>query len=174
MAKHERSFGWPGRDPMNRRHSWVLLFAVGFAAIILASRLPAPVFAQPQDTAISQLETAFDAVHAAEQAGANVTGLDAMLNQASGLITEGTAIQSSQPAEAQHLFTEAGGIAAQVTSEANTAVTAGQGATFRGELFLAGELGVIALGCVLVYLYLPRVFWRIWAGVNGDSRVSPA
>jgi len=150
------------------------MFAVGFAIIILTSRLSSPVFAQPQGTPLSQVETAFDAVHTAEQAGANVTGLDLMLNQASGLITEGAAIQSSNPAKAQQFFTQAEGIAAQVTSDANAAVAGGQAATFRGELVLAGELGAIGVGCVLVYLFLPRVFWRIWAGVNSGSKVSPA
>ena len=60
----------------------------------------------------------------------------------------------------------------EVTSEAKTAEASGQSATFKDELFLTGELGSIGIGCVLVYLYLPKIFWRIWEGVNRDAKVS--
>lgn len=158
---------------MNKRRSLALLVATAFVLIILTLRFSPPTSAQPQTTDLSQIETAFNAVQTAEHAGANVTNLDGMLNQALALEAEGTAIQTSNPSMAQQQFSQAEKIATQVTIDAKVAEGTGQAATVKGELFLAGELGVIGVVCVLVYFYFPRVYWRVWARVNSDSEVSP-
>jgi hypothetical protein len=159
---------------MNQRHSLALLLASGLVIIILTGRFSSPAFAQPQPAPMPQIESAFSAVQAAEQAGANVTSLDAMLDQALSLVTEGNAIQATNPSEAQHLFTQAEAIATLTASDAKASMATGHVATERNEIFLAGELYAIGVACILVYLYLPRVFWRAWARVNSDSSVSQA
>lgn len=130
--------------------------------------------AQSQGTALTQVETAFNAVRTAEKAGANVTSLDAQLSQALSLISEGTAIQASDPSGAQQDFAQAGTIAGQVASSAQAEAGPAASSAANGEIILYAELAGIGLACVLVYFFLPRAFWGVWERLNRDRRVTRA
>jgi hypothetical protein len=147
------------------------LLLVGLVAL-LASEPPIVSKAQSQATALSAIEGAFSSVQSAERAGANVTGFDATLNQALAMVTEGNAIQSSDPSKAAQLFSEAEGMATEVASSAHAEISPANAVTTYNEIWLATELAAIGLACVLVYLYLPRAFWAVWGRAKKDDTVS--
>jgi hypothetical protein len=148
-----------------------VLLLVGFVAL-LASKPPLAAKAQSQSSALSAIEGAFGTVRSAERAGANVTGFDATLNQALAMVTEGTAIQSSDPSKSQQLFSQAEGMASEVAASAQAEIGPANAVTTYGEYWLVTELAAIGLACVLVYLYLPRAFWAIWGRAKRDDTVS--
>lgn len=142
--------------------------------LTIAPRLLPVVSAQSQSDALSKVETAFGAVTAAENAGANVSSLDDQLNSALDLISQGASIQESNQSAAQQLFSQAEVIASQVVSEARAEQSAGQVSTTRGEAFFGAELLALGVAGVMVYLYLPSLFWRIWLRLNRESTVTKA
>jgi hypothetical protein len=147
--------------------------AITFAMVALLAFLflMQPIHAQAGPGTLAEVETAFARVQAAESAGANVSGLDASLNQAVQLLGMGNAIQQSNPAQAQLLFSKANIIASQVAASAQAEISAGEASTIQGEETLYETLGVIAVVCVLVYLALPKVFWRVWLRMNSNYRI---
>jgi hypothetical protein len=120
---------------------------------------------------MAQVEGAFAKVQDAERAGANVSNLDASLNQAVHLIGMGNAVQQTNSTEAQELFSQAETIANQVAASAQAEIPGGNASTSQAEEALYSSLGGIAITCVLVYLYLPRIFWGIWLRMNSRHRV---
>jgi hypothetical protein len=148
-----------------------VLLLLGLVALVI-SKPPLAVKAQSQASAMSAIEGAFGTVQSAERAGANVTGLDATLNQALAMVTEGTAIRASDPSKAQQLFSQSEGMATEVAATAQAEIGPANTVTTYREYWLATELAALGLACVIVYLYLPRAFWAVWGRAKRDDGVS--
>jgi hypothetical protein len=137
--------------------------------VVLLSSVPT-VGAAPspaQVTAVQQkIATAFVAVQQAESRGGNVAGLTASLNQAVQLLQQ--AEQTSSPSQAATFLAQASSIAGNVTAEAPAVGAQGAAAVQNGLIITGVEVAAIAAACVLVYLYLPRLFWRLWERTHSD------
>jgi hypothetical protein len=154
---------------MNNQRSLQLLAFVSLFLVV--TLLASSSFAQQSSTPLSKVENAYVSVRAAERAGYNVTSLDASLNNALGLITQGTAIQASDPAGAQLLFNQSEAIASQVATSAQGLTRSGVSPASLREAYLVGGLVAIGVAMVLVFFFLPTLFWRVWTRTRADSVV---
>jgi len=117
------------------------------------------------------IQQAFASVQIAEKMGGNVTSLVFQLNQAVGLVARGGA--TSNLTEAATLFGEATQIANSVSASAPQVALNGAQATRLAQDTTVGEIVAFIVAGVLVYLYLPRLFWRLWLRSHRDWKVSP-
>ena len=148
---------------------------VALVLLLAASaRLAPAVSAQSQPDAVSKVATAFAAVVTAENAGANVSDLDTRLNMALGLISQGEAVQVSNPSGAQSFYSQAEAIASQVVTEAQAEQNSARASENTVRIVLGTEFATLGVAAVLVYLYLPTLFWAIWFWLNRDSTVAKA
>jgi hypothetical protein len=156
----------------------IALFLVLALLVVAPAAMSVPsASAQSQTAAITEVEGAFNAVWAAEHAGANVTDLDRQLNQALNLTSEGVLVQTSNPSRAHQLFSQAEAIAAQVfsqavTSEAQVERGSNESVATNKQILLGGELSGLGITALLAYLYLPSLYWGLWTRLNRDSKVS--
>ncbi|MDG6982725.1 MAG: hypothetical protein JRM74_04650 [Nitrososphaerota archaeon] len=134
----------------------------------------ANVHAQTSSDTKVQIGLAYAAVLGAEQDGGNVTGLVTKLNSAISLMQQANLVNSTDPARAQLLYSEASSLAQQVIQAAPAVASAGKAAVFAGQVDLAIETAVLAALALLAYVYTPRLFWRFWLRLHRDWRVKKA
>ena len=127
--------------------------------------------AQTSSQVKAQIAQAYTAVLTAEQGGGNVTSLVAKLNSAVSLVQQADALNATDPARAQPLYSQASALAQQVIGAAPAVAAAGRASTFDAQVSLVAETAVLAALAVLAYLYVPRLFWRYWYRTHRDWRV---
>jgi hypothetical protein len=157
-------------SPLKRGYELLVVAALLLALTVTVAENSA--FAQSVGPPLSQVESAYNTVRLAERAGYNVTGLDASLNQAMGLISQGTEIETSDPAMAEQMFSQANSISTQVATSAQALLQSGLSPATKGEAYLAGGITAIAVAIVLVFLYLPTLFWSFWTRFRAGYLVS--
>lgn len=148
-----------------------LLVVGSLMLVFLAS--PA-VQGQSGSPASVQVGQAYAAVLGAGQAGGNVTALVAKLNAAISLIQQGDAVNATDPARAQALYSQASTLAQQVLQAAPGVAAAGRSAVLNAQIELAVETVVLGALAVLAYVFAPRVFWRLWLRTHRGWRVKKA
>jgi len=118
-------------------------------------------------SADASVQTAFLAVHSAEARGGNVSGLDAQLNTAIGLIQSANSENSTNPAQATRDLQNATNIAQSVEAEAPT--IGQQGASAR-QLQLEVSIGLAAVMVAVaaaLYVMGDRISRRLWLRMYG-------
>ncbi len=109
-----------------------------------------------------EVNRVFTLLEAAEAKGANVTGAALSLNHALELISAGGAPELSQAAS----------IVQQVNSSIPGLVAEGDSARYWGTAGLAATLAVLGIAGVLVFLFMPKLVWRLWVRSKKGWRVS--
>lgn len=112
--------------------------------------------------ALAALEEVFFALQSAESMGANVTSAAHDLNHALALIESGS----------EQDLMEAASIIQQVNSSIPGLMAEGEMARRMSTAGLATTLAVLAVAAALVYFFMPRLVWRIWARSRRDWKVS--
>lgn len=121
-----------------------------------------PVSAYSQDGLRTEAIGVFTLLEAAEARGANVTAAAFSLNQAMVLIASGGQSELGQAAS----------IIQQVNSSIPSLVAEGESARYWGTAGLAATLTVLGIAGVLVFLFMPRLVWRLWARSKKGWKVS--
>ena len=163
--------------PGGSAHSlWKWCVSALFLATLLTSSFATPpaAHALASSQVQAQISQAYTAVLKAEQSGGNVTSLVAKLNSAVSLVQQAGLVNSTDPAKAQSMYSQASTLAQQVISSAPAVAAAGKAATFDAQASLVVETAVLAGLAVLAYLYVPRLFWRYWYRTHRDWRVKKA
>lgn len=111
---------------------------------------------------VKELEEVFFALQSAESMGANVTSAAHDLNHALALMESGS----------EQDLMEAASIIQQVNSSIPGLTAEGETARRMSTAGLATTLAVLAVAAALVYLFMPRLVWRIWARGRRDWKVS--
>jgi len=111
-------------------------------------------------------------VQNAQASGGNVSSLVAQLNQAAQLVLDSRQTRNSTRAGVD--LARAASIADNVSALA-PGVRAEGIVNTRNDLIATGvELVMLGASCVLVYIYLPRIFWRMWTRAHRNWRIEPA
>jgi len=105
-----------------------------------------------QDTLLAEIQVAFLSISDAESRGANVTSAALDLNRALSLASSGDPQSVS----------EAAAIVQGVRSSVPSLIAEGEAARYWGTVGLAAWLAALAAAGILVYLYTPKLVWRIW------------
>ncbi|MDG6900562.1 MAG: hypothetical protein JRM80_01175 [Nitrososphaerota archaeon] len=119
----------------------------------------------------SEVSQAYAAVLSAERSGGNVTSLVAQLNTAISLLQEADRLNSTDPALAASLYTQAYNSASHVLQAAPGVASAGAASVRTAQVELGVETVVLVALAALAYLYIPRLFWRYWSRTHSDWRV---
>ena len=118
-------------------------------------------FAQPISVGDAQTSvyTAYNALVNAYNAGADISKLTVLLNQAINLTSQAQALASANPQQSQTLASQAQGKAENVTTQAAAAKLNGPAISPLVVAVLAAVL--VVCGCV-VYVYGPGLLWKGW------------
>ena len=158
-----------------KRETSRAIAAVAAACVIALLFVPASsASGQTSSQVKAQIAQAYTAVLTAEQSGGNVTSLVAKLNSAVSLVQQADALNATDPASAQSLYSQASALAQQVIGAAPAVAAAGRAAVFDAQVSLAVETAVLAALAVLAYLYVPRLYWGYWYRTHRDWRVKKA
>ncbi len=142
----------------------ILLFGLAFAAL--------PVHAQQSAQVSAQIGQAYIAVLNAEGNGGNVTSLVAKLNSAISLLQQADKINSTNPTQAQSLYSQASTLATQVVQASPATASAGKASVANAQVELVVETTILVGLAAVAYLYTPRIFWRIWFRTHRKWKVS--
>ena len=128
-------------------------------------------FAQPISVTDAQnsVYSAYKSVVDAYNAGADVSKLTVLLNQAINLTSQAQALASVNPQQSQTLASQAQGIAENVTAQATAAKLNGPAISPLVVTTLAVVL--VVCGC-LVYIYGPGLLWKGWFRFRRNYRVA--
>lgn len=154
--------------PPRRSRSPVLLAAF-LLVLVSASALQARAQESQLAATQQQVESAFALVQSAAASGGNVTSLLATLNQAAQLVIQSQETQNSTKAAAD--LARASSIAQAVSASAPQVGAQGAASTRSGEEAAGVELAAVAAVCLLLYVYLPRAYWRLWVRAHADWRI---
>lgn len=112
------------------------------------------------------VKTTYFRLQDAERMGANVTLPTQELNRALQLIdqAEGNSSDSS-------LLSQASSIIDNVNSRIPSMISEGESRNLSTNVWLAAAIAFIAIACLFVYLYLPRILWSAWAKYRADWSV---
>jgi len=134
------------------------------AAGAAPSEAPPAVAASPPsgDELRSDAASVFFLLSSAEDAGADVDAAASRLNQALALIGLGS----------EQDLMEAASIIQQVNSSIPGLMAEGEAARWMSTAGLATTLAALAVAAALVYLFMPRLVWRIWSRGRRDWKVS--
>ena len=137
-----------------------------FIIIILFILIP---YASAQEATEDEVRTkiinGYVLVEDAYSAGGNVSSLVAKLNQAINLLQDYK--ENNDPTVLQ----EAGRLADEVIDQVPMVKEAGETRVFWDNIYLtSGALIIGAIG-ILLYLYLPKVFFGLWLGARGENRL---
>ena len=146
--------------------------ALAVVLVLFASLAVTPLArAQSTPQVQADLGQAYAAVLTAEQSGGNVTTLVAKLDSAVAMVQQANLINSTDPARAQSLYSQASALAQQVIAAAPGVAAAGRASVLDAQIELGIETAVLAALAVLAYIFVPRLFWRYWSRTHGDWRV---
>ncbi len=120
------------------------------------------VSALSPDSLHVQVSEVFLLLEAAEAKGANVTDAALSLNHALELISAGGETELDQAAS----------IVLQVNSSIPALVAEGEAARYWGTTGLVATIVTLGIAGVLVYFFMPKLVWRIWARSKKDWKVS--
>ena len=145
---------------MNKRHfftslvlaSLVLFTSVGFAVA-------------RQESVDQQVFNTFKALSKAEAAGGNVSSLVADFNEAIEVLERGERTGNSS------LVEEARPRLNMISASAPVVAQEGAAANQIRILYTAVSLGLLAAVGFVVYLYVPKLFWRLWIRSKKNWRI---
>ena len=141
-------------------------------ACLLGSAVASANAQSAQAPAVQQkIGNAFALVQDAANSGGNVTSLVDSLNLAAQLVIESQLTSNSTRASA--ILSEASSIADNVTAAAPAVKAQGILTVTNNLLISVIEVAAIAITCALLYIYLPRAYWRLWARAHADWVVEP-
>ncbi len=123
---------------------------------------PAASYPLSKDALRSDAASVFLLLSSAEDAGADVDAAASSLNQALALIGSGS----------EQDLMEAASIIQQVNSSIPGLMAEGEAARGMSTAGLATTLATLAVAAALVYLFMPRLVWRIWTRGRRDWKVS--
>ena len=109
-----------------------------------------------------RLKEAFEATYRAESMGGNVDDLVESLNRAINLIEEGERINDEK------LKNEALKLIEEVIAEAPKVGEEGRVAAQNLKTQTVITISILAVSAVVVWLFMPRLFWRLW--INSRRR----
>ncbi len=144
----------------------VLLLSISFflSAVALVQSQTTPL-----DNAQTATHDAYKALLKADNAGADISKLTDQLNQALNLISQSQALTSSNPQQAQNLALQAQALAQNITQQAST--LKGNGLT-QNPLIIGASIASLIAGGILVYLFGPKAFWKVWLRLRKNYRIS--
>ncbi len=148
-------------DKANLALAVIALLAIAGCMQHVDSRPMAPSAASPESLR-AQINSVFLLLEAAEAKGANVTGAALSLNHALELVSAGG------PGELE----QAASVIQQVNSSIPGLVAEGESARYWGTAGLAATLAALGIAGVLVFLFMPKLVWRLWARSKRGWRVS--
>ena len=124
------------------------------------------------ETAVrGMISDAFSIVLDAEKAGGNTTELVALLNEALRLVEEGE--HSTNQTQAVVLLDQAERIAERVHVSSWDVKEAGLLAQRNADTSLMISVSALAVTALFAYLFMPRLFWRLWLKSHRNWRVKP-
>ena len=122
------------------------------------------------DSAQTAVHDAYRALVEADKAGGDISKLADQLNLALNFTSQAQALISSDPQKAQTLALQAQALAQNVTEQASTAK--GEG-LLQQPLTVAVTVTALLAGGVLVYLFGPKAFEKVWLRLRKNYRVRP-
>ncbi len=141
-----------------------LSISIFLSAVALVQSQPTPL-----DNAQTATHDAYKALLKAENAGADISKLTDQLNQALNLISQSQALTSSSPQQAHALALQAQTLAQNITQQASTLKSEGLA---QNPLIIGASIASLLAGGILVYLFGPKAFWKIWLRLRKNYRVS--
>lgn len=142
-------------------------------SFVLALAMVAAPLAQAQSPSQvnAQIGQAYAAVLGAEKSGGNVTSLVAKLDSATSLLQQANLVNSTDPARARSLYSQASSLAGEVLRSAPAVAAAGEASVSATQLALGVESAVLTALALLAYLYTPRAYWTLWLRTHKDWKV---
>ncbi len=122
----------------------------------------------------SAIQSAFASVYSAEKSGANVSALDARLNDAIQLVQNAVAENATNPAQAAADLQNATSVAQSVVTESPAAAQAGSAARQATEIASVSAASAIVVVSSLTYAFGGRVYRKAWLRLHRDYVVRPA
>jgi len=120
------------------------------------------------DSAQMAVHDAYKALVEADNAGGDIRKLTDQLNLALNLTSQAQALISSDPQQAQTLALQAQALAQNVTQQAST--VRGEGLVSR-PLIIGASIASLLAGGILIYLFGPKAFWKVWLRLRKNYRV---
>ena len=120
------------------------------------------------DSAQTAVHDAYKALVKADNAGGDISQLVDQLNLALNFTSQAQALIVSNPQQAQTLALQAQTLAQNVTQQAST--TAGAG-LFQRTLIIGASIASLLAGGILVYVFGPKIFWKVWLRLRKNYRV---
>ena len=122
----------------------------------------------PLDSAQTAVHDAYKALVEADNAGGDISKLTDQLNLALNLTSQAQSLIISDPQQAQTLALQAQSLAQNVTQQASNAT--GEG-LFQRPLIVGASIAFLLAGGILVYLFGPKAFWKVWLRLRKNYRV---
>jgi uncharacterized membrane protein len=145
------------------------LLALFLTLSVLTSAI---ALAHAQNTTVDGAQTAvhdaYKALVEADSAGGDVNKLTDQLNLAVNLTSQAQALISADPQKAQSLASQAQAIAQNVTEQASSAKSGGLA---QRPILIGASVTALLVGGILVYLFGPKVFWKVWLRLRKNYRV---
>ena len=122
----------------------------------------------PLDSTQTAIHDAYKAIVEANNAGGDISELTDQLNQALKLTSQAQALIISDPQLTQTLFLQAQALAQNVTSQSSTVQAEG---LFQNPLFIGVSIASLLASGILVYVFGPKIFWKVWLRLRKNYRV---
>jgi hypothetical protein len=126
---------------------------------------------QPINNAQTEIQTAYNALIDAYNAGGNVNELITQLNEALNLTAQAESINNTDPNQAQTLASEAQALAQNVTQEAPTVKNQGLHHEQIVMITLAASVTALIIAGIFVYVSGPKALWKMWLKLRKNYRV---
>jgi hypothetical protein len=126
---------------------------------------------QPINNAQTEIQTAYNALIDAYNAGGNVNELITQLNEALNLTAQAESINNTDPNQAQTLASEAQALAQNVTQEAPTVKNQGLHQEQIVMITLAASVTALIIAGIFVYVSGPKALWKMWLKLRKNYRV---
>jgi hypothetical protein len=120
------------------------------------------------DSAQTAVHDAYQALVEADKAGGDINKLTDQLNQAVDLTSQAQALISTDPQKAQTLASQAQTLAQTVTEQASTTKSEG---LMQNPLIIGASIAALLAAGILVYLYGPKAYWKMWLKLRKNYRV---
>ena len=119
----------------------------------------------------SEIYEAFKAVVEAYNAGGDVSELIGRINEAISVISKAEEIADNNPSEAEKLALKARALAHDVSTEAPIVKEGGLKQRQMAMVTTAASIIGIIIAGILIYVFGPEIFWRIWVRLRKNHIV---
>ena len=158
---------------MKTRLSVILVLLLLFLNVYISSiRTRAETDTQTDATKLKDyLKATYSKLQVAESKGANVTLAAQKLDEALQLIDQ---VKGDQNGSDSVLMSQATSIIDDVDSSIPSLTKDGESRILWTDVSLVSTIIFVAIVCLFVYLYLPRIMWKTWGKYRASWRVRPS